>query len=77
MKYKVKDTDILYNGKLYPEGSIIMPDEKSIKQLTDYLDPIPEEKPTKTTKPATTAPKDTTNKTTVESPKQSGEVSNG
>lgn len=42
-KYKVKGTDILHDGKLYPEGSIISPDEKSVKQLADYLELIPEE----------------------------------
>jgi predicted ribonuclease toxin of YeeF-YezG toxin-antitoxin module len=43
-KYKVKGTDILYNGKLFAEGNTINLEEKEAKQLADYLELIPESK---------------------------------
>lgn len=62
-KYKVKGTDILYNGKLYEEGKTITLEDEEAKQLTDYLELIPE-KPTKQGKPTKeleTPAKDSTN----------------
>lgn len=41
-KYKVKGTDILYNGKLYAEGKTIELSDDEASQLEAYLEPIPE-----------------------------------
>jgi hypothetical protein len=62
MKYKIKGTDILYNGKVYAEGKTIELNEKDASAILDYLDLIPEEasrsravsKPTQTPKSNTT-----------------------
>ncbi len=43
-KFKVKDTDILYNGKLYKEGKTIEVKENEAKKLACYLEPLPEVK---------------------------------
>lgn len=39
-KYKVKGTDIHYNGKLYTEGKIINLEDAEASQLADYLESI-------------------------------------
>jgi len=41
-KYKVKGTDILYNGKLYKEGRIINLEDTAAQELVDYLEAIPD-----------------------------------
>ena len=41
-KYKVKGTDILYNGKLFAEGKTIELTDDEAKQLASYLEPIPD-----------------------------------
>lgn len=41
-KYKVKGTDILYNGKLFAEGKTINLEDDEAKQLATYLELIPE-----------------------------------
>ncbi|MDD3012610.1 MAG: hypothetical protein PHC34_02780 [Candidatus Gastranaerophilales bacterium] len=41
-KYKVKGTDILYNGKLFAEGKTINLEEDEASELADYLEAIPE-----------------------------------
>ena len=38
MEYKVKGTDILYNGKVYAEGQTIDLNEKDAKAISDYLE---------------------------------------
>jgi|GEM_PF-4191554 len=43
-KYKVKGTDILYNGNLFAEGETINLEGKEANQLADYLELIPETK---------------------------------
>ena len=43
MKYKIKGTDILYNGKVYAEGQTIELNDKDAKVILDYLEFIPEE----------------------------------
>jgi len=43
MKYKIKGTDILYNGKVYAEGKTIELNEKDASAIADYLDLIPKE----------------------------------
>ncbi len=63
-KYTVKGTDILYNGKLYPEGETISPDDETAIQLVDYLELIPEKSTGKQTK--TTKETDTSSTTTAD-----------
>lgn len=48
MKYKVKGTDIMHNGTLYPEGSEIELTDKDAKGLESYIEKIETE--TKETK---------------------------
>jgi len=43
LNYKVKNIDIRYKKKTYPEGSIIELDEKNAKILSQYLEPITED----------------------------------
>ena len=52
-RYKVKGTDILHSGKIYPEGSSIELSDVQAKQLADFLEPIAGEIKTitKTVKP--------------------------
>ena len=39
-KYKLKNTNLLHNGKLYKLGDVIELDEKQAKKLSDILTPI-------------------------------------
>lgn len=43
MEYKVKGTDILYNGHIYAEGQTIDLNEKDAKTISEYLELIPKE----------------------------------
>jgi len=43
-KYKIKGTDILYNGKVYAEGTTIELSENQAKSLADYLELLQETK---------------------------------
>ena len=52
MKFRVKGTGILHNGKLYAEGKTINLEDEEAKQLADYLEPIPEKTSGKQAKPA-------------------------
>lgn len=56
-KYKVKQTDILHNGKMHPEGTIIELDAKQAASLEDYLELIQEIKKQQA-KPAKAAQKE-------------------
>ena len=38
--YLIKNTDIMFNGKLFPEGSIIKLDDKDAQSLSNYLTEI-------------------------------------
>ena len=60
-KYKVKNTSILHNGKVYAEGSTLELSENQAKRLEDFVDLVPE---TATKTPSQTKPQ--TNKTTSE-----------
>jgi hypothetical protein len=50
-KYRIKGTDILHNGKVYPDGSEIELNDKDFKRLEDYLELLQESKK-QHTKPA-------------------------
>lgn len=69
-KYTVKGTDILYNGKLYPEGETISPDDDTAIQLADYLELIPDKSTGKQTK--TTKEPDTSSTTNADGAQDSG-----
>lgn len=73
-KYKIKKTNILHDGKLYPEGSEIELTEEQAKKIADYLLPI-EEKKTNTAKTTnnTTKTSSNTSKTTSKT-KQNDEI---
>ena len=79
-KYKVKNTSILHNGKIYAEGSLVELSDKQAKRLEDFVDLVPETT-TKTpsqTKPQTNKTKSETKtqtKTKTETVKQDGEGS--
>lgn len=36
--YTIKNTDIMHNGKIFPEGSAIDLEDKDAESLSDYLD---------------------------------------
>jgi hypothetical protein len=38
--YTIKNTDIMHNGKIFPEGSTIELEDKEAESLTIFLDPI-------------------------------------
>ncbi len=38
--YKIKNTDIQLNGKLFPEGSTINLDDKDAESLSNYLEEV-------------------------------------
>ena len=77
-KYKVKNTSILHNGKVYAEGSTLELSENQAKRLEDFVDLVPETA-TKTpsqTKPQTNKTKsETKTQTKTETVKQDGEGS--
>ena len=77
-KYKVKNTSILHNGKVYAEGSTLELSENQAKRLEDFVDLVPEAA-TKTpsqTKPQTNKTKsETKNQTKTETVKQDGKGS--
>ena len=64
-KYKVKNTSILHNGKVYAEGSTLELSENHAKRLEDFVDLVPE---TVTKTPSQTKPQ--TNKTKSETKTQ-------
>ena len=68
-KYKVKNTSILHNGKVYAEGSTLELSENQAKRLEDFVDLVPE---TATKTPSQTKTKAETKTETV---KQDGEGS--
>lgn len=78
-RYKVEKTDILHNGKLYPEGSTIELEEKAAEKLADYLVPIREKQAgtaknnTKNTKTTNNADK-TSSQTTPKAKEDKNEV---
>lgn len=41
--YKLKNTDLMLNGKLIPEGSEVTLSDKDAEQLADYLSPLSSE----------------------------------
>lgn len=41
-QYLIKNSDIMHNGKLFPEGSTINLDDKEAESLSDYLTEIKE-----------------------------------
>jgi len=41
-QYLIKNSDILHNGKLFPEGSTINLDDKDAQSLSAYLTEIKE-----------------------------------
>jgi len=41
-QYLIKNSDIMHNGKLFPEGSTINLDDKDAESLSDYLTEIKE-----------------------------------
>lgn len=41
-QYLIKNSDIMHNGKLFPEGSTINLDDKDAQSLSDYLTEIKE-----------------------------------
>ena len=73
-KYKVKGTDIMYNGKLFAEGKTITLEDEVAKQLADYLELIPEKanKQGKQTKEPETPAKDSTNADSSGTPDNGG-----
>ena len=40
--YTIKNTDIMHNGKIFPEGSTIDLDDKDAQSLSNYLEEIKE-----------------------------------
>ena len=40
--YLIKNTDIMHNGKLFPEGSTINLEDKDAQSLSNYLTEIKE-----------------------------------
>ena len=64
-KYKVKNTSILHNGKVYAEGSTLELSENQATRLEDFVDLVPE---TATKTPSQT--KSQTNKTKSETKTQ-------
>jgi len=40
--YQIKNSDIMHNGKLFPEGSTISLEEKDAQSLSNYLTEIKE-----------------------------------
>ena len=44
-KYKVKNTNILHNGKLFKKGSIIVLEGLEAERLKDFITVIQEKKP--------------------------------
>ena len=64
-KYKVKNTSILHNGKIYAEGSTLELSDNQAKRLEDFVDLVPE---TATKTPSQTKPQ--TNKTKSETKNQ-------
>ena len=64
-KYKVKNTSILHNGKVYAEGSTLELTDNQAKRLEDFVDLVPE---TATKTPSQTKPQ--TNKTKSETKTQ-------
>ncbi len=36
-QYTIKNTDIMHNGKIFPEGSTIDLEDKDAESLSDYL----------------------------------------
>lgn len=73
-KYKVKNTSILHNGKVYAEGSTLELSENQAKRLEDFVDLVPE---TATKTPSQTKPQTnkTKSETKTETVKQDGEGS--
>ena len=41
-QYLIKNSDIMHNGKIFPEGSTINLDDKEAESLSDYLTEIKE-----------------------------------
>jgi len=41
-QYLIKNSDIMHNGKLFPEGSTINLDDKDAQSLSNYLAEIKE-----------------------------------
>jgi len=39
-QYTIKNTDLMLNGKLFPEGSTINLDDKDAQSLSNYLEEI-------------------------------------
>ena len=77
-KYKVKNTSILHNGKVYAEGSTLELSENQAKRLEDFVDLVPETvtKTPSQTKPQTNKTKsETKNQTKTETVKQDGKGS--
>ena len=52
-QYLIKNSDIMHNGKLFPEGSTINLDEKDAQSLSDYLSEINDSSITKNKEPKT------------------------
>jgi len=40
MIYKIKNTDILHNGQLFKEGSLIELDKKEAKEISLYIEKV-------------------------------------
>ena len=38
--YTIKNSDIMHNGKIFPEGSTISLEDKEAESLSNFLDPI-------------------------------------
>lgn len=51
--YLIKNSDIMHNGKLFPEGSTINLDEKDAQSLSDYLSEINDSSITNNKEPKT------------------------
>lgn len=52
-QYLIKNSDIMHNGKLFPEGSTINLDEKYAQSLSDYLSEINDSSITNNKEPKT------------------------
>ena len=83
-KYKVKNTSILHNGKVYAEGSTLELSENQAKRLEDFVDLVPEtatktpsqtKTQTNNTKSETKTQTKTKAETKTETVKQDGEGS--
>jgi len=73
-KYKIKNTNILHDGKIRKEGSVVELTDEQAKKLEGFVELVKEKAPTKQTTETKTKTKTETKKPEV---KTEGEGQNG